>query len=629
MCGIAGVFTTACSLEPVVRAMTESLAHRGPDDSGVWVDLEAGIGLGHRRLSILDLSPLGRQPMHSACGRFTIVYNGEVYNFLELRAELEGLGHGFRGGSDTEVLLAAISQWGVRAAVSRFIGMFAFALWDHETRTLTLVRDRLGIKPLYYGWTDAGFVFASELKAFRRCLDFDPSVDRDALALYFRYNYIPAPWTIYERARKLEPGIILTITQPTAEPVLEAYWSAADVWNSGEMHPFAGTMDEAVDGLEALLGEATRSRMIADVPLGALLSGGIDSSAVVALMQAHSERPVQTFSIGFHEAQYNEAAHAKAVAAHLGTAHTELYLTPKDMLDVVPQIPRFWDEPFADSSQIPTYCVSALTRGHVTVALSGDGGDELFAGYQRYFWMDRWRMVDRIPSWIRRLFAPVAGVLPPQALRLLGPWGNKVRWRVDMLGIKDFAEFYRYFMSHNQHPCEFVRGAREPVSPMTKIYDLGFRDHFKLMTFWDSVAYLPDDILTKTDRASMAVGLELRVPILDHRVVEFAAALPISMKVVGGEGKQVLRRLLYRHVPREIVDRPKMGFGVPVKEWLGGELKPWCCDMLTTSRIREQGYVDAAEVQRMVKAFFSGESGRCQQLWNMLMFQAWLDEYGA
>ena len=628
MCGICGMLLFGERPEPeILRAMTDSLAHRGPDDGDVWTDPKAGIGLGHRRLSILDLSPQGRQPMHSSDGRYVIAYNGEVYNFRELRTELEGFGHAFRGGSDTEVLLAAILQWGLEKAVPRLVGMFAFALWDRLERKLFLVRDRLGIKPLYYGRVENGLVFGSELKALRACPAFDSEIDRNALALYFRHNYVPAPWTIYRAARKLEPGCILCLGPKENEPTITSYWSALEVWNRGAGQPFAGSMKEAEDELEERLSEAVRSRMIADVPLGAMLSGGIDSSIVVALMQKHSARPIKTFSIGFHEEAYNEAEHAKAVAAHLGTDHTELYITPRDMLDVIPNIPGCWDEPFADSSQIPTYLVSRLTCEHVTVALSGDGGDELFAGYQRYFWMDRWSMVERIPLWLRQLLTPAIKAVPWRFYGAFGALGYKIRWRLNMLSTREFRDFYRYFMGHNQHPTDLVPGSHEPISPMTASYDMHFGDRFRQMTFLDTKAYLPDDILTKTDRASMAHALELRVPILDHRVVEFAATLPIDYKVRDGMGKQVLRNLLYRHVPRELVDRPKMGFGVPMLQWLQNDLHDWCHDLLTPHRIADQGYLNAASVAQLLTRFDNGEIMWVHHLWDILMFQAWLEAW--
>jgi len=631
MCGIAGIMelhpANKEGLGKVCRDMTDSLHHRGPDDSDVWWDDTAIVAFGHRRLSILDLSPLGRQPMSSPCGRYVIAYNGEVYNFYKLRVELASLGHSFKGESDTEVILAAISQWGLEPALRRFVGMFAFALWDCHSRTLFLVRDRLGIKPLYYGWAGKTFVFGSELKALCGHPGFEREVDRNALSLFFRHNYVPAPWTIYRSAHKLQPGQVLTLTAGSDKPEMSEYWSALDAWNNGKQDLFVGSMSDAADKLESLLTEAVSMRMVADVPLGALLSGGIDSSVVVALMQKERSRPVKTFSIGFHEQEYNEAQHAKAVADHLGTDHTELYLTANDMLSVIPAMPKYWDEPFSDSSQIPTYCLSHLTREHVTVALSGDGGDELFAGYQRYFWMDKWASLDRIPLAVRRVLASLVKAIPPKLYGMLGAFGYKVQWRLDMLTIDNFRDFYIYFLSHDKNPSQLVIGGEEPSSSMTKSYDFQFDDCVNKMTFWDTVAYLPDDILVKTDRASMAASLELRVPILDHRVVEFAASLPMDMKVSKGVGKQVLREVLYRHVPRNIVDRPKMGFGVPVQEWLQTDLKEWCCDMLDSSRIRQQGYLDVSLVEQMLNRFMKGEVMWSQQLWNILMFQSWLEEW--
>lgn len=628
MCGITGFIRNDSHQfdgRSSIENMTDALHHRGPDDSDVWGDAESGVFLGHRRLSILDLSPLGRQPMHSACGRYVVVYNGEVYNYREIREELSSRGYSFKGGSDTEVLLAAFSEWDIVDAVNKFIGMFALALWDKREQKLHLIRDRAGIKPLYYGFADGNFVFASELKALRRAPGFKGDVDRGALSLYFRHNYIPAPYSIYENVCKLEPGTILTFDQARREPVLHRYWDPRHVWLKGEERPFAGTEEEAADELERLIEDAVRLRMVADVPLGAFLSGGIDSSVVVALMQKQSARPIKTFSIGFHEKEYNEAGFAKTVADHLGTDHTELYLTPRDLLDVVPDIPRYWDEPFADSSQIPTYCVSKLARRDVTVSLSGDGGDELFAGYERYFWMARWKTVSRIPLPARRLAAKVLKRLPASAFQLFGSMGPKLRWRLDLLRMEHFAEFYRYFMSHLKHPSEFVIGGHEPVTPFTREQNDIPQDHFRKMTFWDFISYLPDDILTKVDRASMAVSLEARVPLLDHRVVEFAARLPTGMKVKGATGKHVLRNILYRHVPADLVDRPKKGFGVPIDHWLKNELRDWAEALLDRQRLHEEGYVDPAAVRNMWKDYLDGQNNWHYYLWDILMFQAWLD----
>ena len=628
MCGIAGLLAPGTRIDPsVLRSMTDALAHRGPDASGAWTDPEAGIGLGHRRLSILDLSPLGAQPMHSACGRYVMVYNGEVYNHRELRPELEAAGFAFKGSSDTETILAAMAHWGVVPALKRFVGMFAFALWDREERTLTLVRDRLGIKPLYYGRVGGDFVFGSELKALRAHPGFDNALDKDALALYFRHNYIPAPYSAFRDIAKLEPGSVLTLSGPDMEhPRVERWWSAEHAWLQGDAHPFQGSEDEALDELERLLSDAVGLRLLSDVPLGAFLSGGTDSSTVVALMQAQSSRPVKTFSIGFPEERFNEAPHARAVAAHLGCDHTELILTPGDLLDVVPRIPHFWDEPFADSSQIPTYCVSRLARQSVTVSLSGDGGDELFAGYDRYFWAGRWRHVERLPRPLRRAAAALGKALPEAAWRLAGPRGTRMRWRLDGLGSGGFQEFYRYLLSHHKNPASLVPGAREPETALSRPGP-ALSDRFRLMTLLDVQGYLPDDILTKVDRASMAVSLEARVPLLDHRVVEFAAGLPTGLKVRDGQGKHLLRRLLSKHVPASLVERPKMGFGVPIEHWLGHELRDWSESLLDTRRLTEQGHLNVGEVRRMWREYLAGQSNWHYYLWDVLMFQAWLEHW--
>lgn len=630
MCGITGFITPSGygeeRLRATARTMTDSLAHRGPDSDGIWVDPAAGLALGHRRLAILDLSPLGAQPMVSQGGRFVIAYNGEVYNHGELRPELEAAGYAFRGTSDTETMLAAIDHWGLVRALQRFIGMFAFALWDRETRELQLVRDRLGIKPLYYGRAGRDFVFGSELKALHAHPDFGGRVDRDALCLYFRHNYIPAPFSIYQGIHKLEPGCVLTLLPGQTEPKLERWWSAREVWEQGEVHPFGGTAGEALDELERLLGDAVAKRMLADVPLGAFLSGGIDSSTVVALMQAASTRPVKTFSIGFGEQVFDEAPYARAVADHLGTEHTEFTLSPQDLLNVVPLIPEYWDEPFSDSSQIPTYCVSRLARQAVTVSLSGDGGDELFAGYERYFWALKWRYVEFLPRPVRRMAAMAGKALPEAAWHLMGARGTRMHWRLDGLCSGNFQHFYRYLLSHFKDPGALVLGAREPETVLTR-ERRRFSDRFKLMTLLDVESYLPDDILTKVDRASMAVGLEARVPILDHRVVEFAAALPTSMKVRDGKGKWLLRRLLHRYVPEALVERPKMGFGVPIERWLKHELRDWCESLLDERKMREQGYLDERAVRRIWHEYLGGQGNWYYYLWDILMFQAWLERW--
>lgn len=625
MCGIAGFFGPSenCPL-PLAKAMTDVIAHRGPDDADHWVDQEAHVGLGHRRLSILDLSPLGRQPMHSACGRFVIVYNGEVYNHGNLRAELSSLGYSFKGGSDTETILAAIAEWGLVEAVSRFVGMFAFALWDRRERELTLVRDRLGIKPLYYGFAKGMFCFGSELKCLRAVPDFSGEIDREALSLYFRHNYIPAPFSIYKDARKVLPGQIVRFKGGSVDS--QTYWRVEDVWRQGEAAPFSGTDGQAVDQLDSLLGDAVRMRMLADVPLGAFLSGGIDSSTVVGMMQAASPKPIRTFSIGFGESDFDESVHAARIAKHLGTEHTELKVSPRDLLNVVPDLPRMWDEPFADSSQVPTLILSRMTRDHVTVSLSGDGGDELFSGYERYFWTQKvWNGMRRIPLPIRKAGAAAGKMLPNKAFNILGSMGQKVRWRLDALGLEDYEPLYRYFISHFKEPDGFVLGCREPESAFSKLPPM--KDQWAWMSLHDLLGYLPEDILTKVDRASMAASLEARVPIIDHRVVEFAASLPTRMKVRNGKGKWLLRQVLYKYVPKELVERPKMGFGVPIEHWMRDELHEWCADLLNTDTIKRQGFIDADMVRKMWEAYRAGETNWHYYLWDVIMFQAWLEKW--
>ncbi len=645
MCGIVGFLAksivTSESLLDIGRRACETLRHRGPDDSGVWVDPECGVVLGHTRLAVIDLSPEGKQPMTSACGRYVIVFNGEVYNHVALRRELEDRGDAlsFRGHSDTEVMLAAISAWGLEGALHRFIGMFAFGLWDKRERTLHLVRDRIGIKPLYYGEVGDKFVFASELKAFRATPDFEGRIDRNVLALYLRHNYIPAPFSIFESIFKLEPGTVLSV-RPGNTGLLEyetkSYWSVQDVWHAGARRPFEGDEAEAEEALEELIKDSVRLRMIADVPLGAFLSGGIDSSLVVALMQSVSTRPVRTFTIGFHEATHDEAKYANKVARCLGTDHTELYLTPQEAMGVIPELPNIYDEPFADSSQIPTYLVSRLARQSVTVALSGDGGDELFAGYNHYRIAHRyWSLVRRIPYSARQLIG--AAALPMYksfgdraamvAGLLLGSSASKkLEFGLRMVSIGDFRLFYRAVVSHLLEPDTLIQGAVEPVSRFEEGDSYpDDRDLYRVMALLDLRTYLPDDILTKLDRASMSVALEARVPLLDHRVVEFAGRLPTAAKIEDDRGKAILRRLLHRYVPKELVERPKMGFGVPLGGWMAGPLRDWAQDLLDEQRLKREGYFDARRIGRIWKEHISGRRLRAELLWCVLMFQAWLE----
>ncbi len=644
MCGIAGYFGSPGigDADGALRGMTDAISHRGPDDSGVWADAEVGVWLGHRRLSILDLSAAGHQPMRAASGRFVIVFNGEVYNHLDLRRELDaGTTHAWRGHSDTETLLAGFDRWGVKATLERAIGMFALALWDRQEHTLTLARDRLGEKPLYYGRQGGTLLFGSELKALRAHPSFRAPIDRDAITLLLRHNYIPAPHCIYRGVAKLLPGTLATFGGPEREPKFERYWSAAAAVTAARAAPFTGGPTEAVDALEALLRDAIRRQMVADVPLGAFLSGGIDSSTVVALMQAQSSRPVKTFSIGFHEAGYNEAEHAKAVADHLGTEHTELYVTPQDALAVVPRLPQLYDEPFSDSSQIPTFLVARMARQHVTVSLSGDAGDELFGGYERYRWAQRiWSRVRLMPHPLRRALArSIAAVAPnrwdgvvrplrrvlPRGLRFERP-GDTLHKLAEVLAVESPEQIYHQLVSHWKEPGRMVVGATEPVTVLHDRANWATVDGLThRMMFLDLISYLPDDILVKVDRAAMGVSLETRVPMLDHRVVEFAWSLPLEHKVRDGVTKWVLREVLHRHVPRALMERPKMGFGVPIDAWLRGPLRQWACDLLAPARLRREGYFDPRPIGVRLDEHLSGTRNWQYHLWDVLMFQAWLE----
>ena len=642
MCGIAGILGhDGGDFSPVAARMAEAIRYRGPDDHGVWSDPRAGIALGHARLSILDLSATGHQPMASADGRYVVSYNGEIYNFSELRRELEAGGSTFRGHSDTEVLLASVSRWGIEAAVQRFNGMFAFALWDRQTRTLSLGRDRLGEKPLYYGWVGATFLFASELKALRAWPEFKPEIDRSAVALLLRYNYVPAPHAIYRGMYKLPAGTLLTVSSSAAasRPVPVPYWSLREVVERGVADPFTGSDEEAQVQLDRLLSESVRLRMVADVPLGAFLSGGIDSSAVVALMQAHSPRPIKTFTIGFHEAAYDEARYARNVAGHLGTDHTELYVAPAQAQAVITQLPALYDEPFADVSQIPTFLVSQLARRQVTVSLSGDGGDEIFGGYNRYFWGQRiWRNIAWMPAGLRALAGRMmyglspqswdalfgaAGFLLPKSFKVQHP-GDKLQKLAGILPSGSRRELYGGLVSIWRNPGEVVLGATEPPGMFSDdAWWADLKDFRQQMMFWDTMTYLPDDILVKVDRASMGVSLETRLPILDHRVVEFAWRLPISMSIRHGRGKWLLRRVLDRYVPAALIDRPKMGFGVPIDSWLRGPLREWSETLLDERLLRADGFFNPEPIRKKWAEHLSGHRNWQYPLWGVLMFQAW------
>lgn len=655
MCGLAGFVcgsgATPISEWPVLlRRMGESIRHRGPDDAGVWIDGNAGVGLVHRRLSILDLSPAGHQPMTSTSGRFVIAFNGEIYNHLELRDELAGSHHSgdkwqWSGHSDTETLLAGFDAWGIEATLKKCVGMFAIALWDREERTLTIARDRLGEKPLYYGWQGETFLFASELKALRVHPAFSAVIDRDSLALLMGYSTIPAPYSIYQGIHKLLPGSFMTVSLQNQSAQPQHYWDARRVIADGLAQPYMGSPDGAVDALDKLLRDAVAQQMVADVPLGVFLSGGVDSSTIAALMQAQSSRPVRTFTIGFHEVGYNEAEHAKAVAKHLGTDHTELYVSPQQALDVIPRLPSLYCEPFSDSSQIPTFLVSQLARQHVTVSLSGDGGDELFGGYNRYVLGQRlWGKLSCLPVGLRQGLARMIFNVPPQAWnRMLGPIqrlfpsglaqanvGDKLHKGAGVMAVRTPAEFYRQLVTHWQQPSELIIGATESPTVLTDPARQAETDHFvHQMMALDMLTYLPDDILTKVDRAAMGVSLETRVPLLDHRVVEFAWRLPLDYKLYKGVGKWPLRQVLYKYVPKELIERPKMGFGVPIDTWLRGPLREWAEALLDEYRLRCEGFFHPAPIRQKWVEHLSGQRNWQYYLWDVLMFQAWLEEQGA
>ena len=640
MCGIAGMVdwraaTSADALRSIADAMIETVRHRGPDAGDVWVEAEGGVALGQRRLAIIDLSPGGAQPMHSADRRFVITFNGEIYNYRDIRRELQAAGHSMRSDSDTEVLLEACALWGVEAAIERAIGMFAFALWDRKTRSLTLARDRLGIKPLYYAASPERILFASQLKAFRPAPHWKPTIDEDAVVGYLRHAYIAQPRTIYREAEKLAPGHILTLREGST-PSPKCFWDLRGIAVAGQRRndPVPDPR-EAADRLDALLRDSVKLRMIADVPLGAFLSGGIDSSTVVALMQAQSTRAVKTFSIGFHESGYDEAQCAKQVAAHLGTDHTEFYVEPRHALDVIPHLADWFDEPFADPSQIPTYLVSELTRKHVTVALSGDGGDELFAGYNRYVWAERLaRAVNLVPRPLRGASAATLRALAPQTWnRLFGfvpaAWrpalpGDKLHKITTLLDNPQPDAIYRRLVSQWERPEEVAAAGREPRGPMwDPTIARDFHDLVPRMQFLDMITYLPDDILTKVDRATMAVGLEGRVPLLDHRVVAYSWSLPLEFKLRGGRSKWLLRQVLDRYVPRSLIDRPKMGFGVPIDAWLRGPLREWAESLLAPARLASDGFVRVEPVRRAWREHLEGSRNWQYPLWTVLMLQAW------
>jgi asparagine synthase (glutamine-hydrolysing) len=646
MCGLAGFFRTADAtseeMDRSIQKMIEPIRHRGPDDSGSWYDPSSGIAFGFRRLAILDLSALGHQPMQSASGRYTMIFNGEIYNFQQIRLELERDGMRFRSHSDTEIILGAFERWGVDAAIPRLLGMFAIAVWDKEFRCLSLVRDQLGIKPMFVYAKDGLVSFGSELKALRAGPAFDTTIDVEGLSGFLRYLYVPAPRTIYRHAVKLPPGHILTIRDPKAplpEPV--AYWSPLDAARRGLADPFTGSDDEAIVELDRLLADAVRLQMQSDVPLGALLSGGIDSSTIVSIMQESSSTPVETFSIGFDADQHDESQHAAAVAKYLGTSHTELMLTGKDALEVIPRLPEMFDEPFADASQIPTFLVCELARRKVTVALAGDGGDEVFAGYHRYIDGERiLNLVGGIPRPARRLAAAGIGAISAEAwektiggvskaLRMpMRRGGDKMLKIGKLLEANSKATMYRSLLSAWDNPESIVVNGSNASGQVDAIMQRSEpRELLDRMMLADQATYLPDDLLAKTDRASMAVSLEVRVPLIDHRVVEFGWRLPHALKYRDGQSKWILRQVLYRRVPRAMVDRPKMGFSPPVEHWLRGPLKGWAEDLLFSAALNQGGELRVPVIRKRWIDFQAGRNQAANELWAVLMYQAWKERW--
>lgn len=643
MCGITGVLNAPgmVVLEPVVSAMADTLVRRGPDDSGVWADHSCRVALGHRRLAVLDLSAAGHQPMSSGCGRYVTVFNGEIYNHAELRAELEATGHthAWRGHSDTETLLAGVAVWGLEATLRRATGMFALALWDREQQVLQLARDRLGEKPLYYGYAQGAFVFGSELKALRAYPGMNLEVDRQSLALYMQFAAVPAPRSIFVGVSKLSPGTVLTVSLARpADASIRAYWSLPDVARRSVAVQFRDAKD-AVDSLEMVLRSAVRGQCLADVPVGAFLSGGVDSSTIVALMQQEAGRRVQTFTIGFAESGFDEAPFARAVALHLGTEHHEMKVSAGDACDLIAQLPQVYDEPFADSSQIPTWFVCRAARSRVTVALSGDGADELFGGYNRHLWGRRlWNNVRHLPIPLRKAIAHVATSVPESAWSYVGSWMHQ-RSRLQHLGGKVHRLAHQlssvrgpedvYGMAVAQWPAAANPVLGADASILADFPDLAAAEGIvgpeQRMMLWDAVGYLSNDILVKVDRAAMSLSLETRAPFLDHNVVEHAWRLPVEMKIKQGVGKWALRQVLYRHVPRELIERPKSGFAIPLGQWLRGPLREWAESLLDESRLRREGFLDFAAVRHTWEDHLAGTRDWSARLWCVLMFEAWLE----
>ena len=636
MCGIAGFVGEIKHPEICLGEMVNSINHRGPDDRGIWFD--DGIGLAHARLSIIDLSSAGHQPMHSASRNYVLVFNGEIYNHQMIRKELESISHrNWNGYSDTETLLVAIEHWGLEAALKKVKGMFAIALWDKRSQNLFLTRDRMGEKPLYYGWVGDQFVFASELKAIKKFPQFKNLIDRNALALFLRFNSIPSPYSIYQDIYKLDPGCIIELNAVSKEIKKHIFWSSEQEYKTASMNRFSGTSEQAVNQLEYVLSNAVSSQMESDVPLGAFLSGGVDSSVIVALMQSQSTSKVNTFSVGFNEAEYNEAKHAHMVSKHLGTNHSELYVSERDALDIIPNLPHIYDEPFADSSQIPTYIISKFAKQKVSVALSGDAGDEIFGGYNRYVFAQKmFGKVRKIPIAIRQLMSKTIFSMTEEKLhKLLNVFvsksytniGHKLHKVAGVLSAESISELHFKLVSQIHNPTNWLLDTNEHKTlfndDVSRFDEL---DPVEQMMAYDLITYLPTDILTKVDRAAMAVSLETRIPFLDPDVIRFSASLPLEFKIRNGVTKWALREVLYKYVEKDLIERPKMGFGIPLAEWLRGPLRDWAESLLDEKRLHQEGFFHVKFVRSKWEEHLNGKGNWHHQLWNVLMFQAWLEQ---
>ena len=644
MCGLTGYYdTSAQHFHDAILSMNAAISHRGPDDTGVWRSESDGIVFGHQRLSIIDISKAGHQPMSSGSGRYVMVYNGEIYNHLQIRQQL-GDTTNFKGNSDTETILAAFDAWGVDKTLDKLKGMFAIALFDKQTGDLILMRDRLGEKPLYYGWQGQGanaiFLFGSELKALKAHPKFEGDINRNAITLLLRHNAIPAPHSIYKGICKLPAGHIMRLTKQDRQsqtiPSPQPYWQLSEIATRGASQTWQGTAQEAIDALEAKLLKSVKAQMISDVPLGAFLSGGIDSSTIVALMQAQSQSPIKTFTIGFDDKEYDEAMHAKAIAKHLGTAHTDYYISPEEAMNVIPQLPTIYDEPFSDSSQIPTFLVSRLAREKVAVSLSGDGGDELFCGYNRYKMLSVWQKAQRLPDPLRKMASAILSAgshnMTAKAAQFIphlkgqSDFQSKIKKASYLFQAQSADDLYQHFVSHWHHPASIVIGAEEPATYLTANRpDLSSLSDVETMMALDMLTYMPDDILVKLDRAAMSVSLESRVPFLDHELVEFAWHLPQDLKLRDGQTKWILRQILHKYVPQSLMDRPKRGFAVPIDSWLRGPLRDWAEALLDETLLKQQGYFDPAPIREKWDAHLSGKQNWQFDLWDILMFQSWLE----